>query len=70
MVCNVNRERKVLLKVSSITMYSGQVLPQRTEENGEKSESIVPVSDWIGKTRVTKVNQEQQLRESTFQKFR
>jgi len=58
MVCHVNKERKVLLKVPSITMCSGQVLPQITEENGEKYESIFPDSDWIGITRGPKVNQE------------
>lgn len=58
MICHVNKERKVLLKVSSVTMCSGQALPQRTEENREKFESIVPVSDWIGTIRVPKVNQE------------
>ena len=58
MVRHVNKERKVLLKVSSVTMCSDQLLPQRTEENREKSEPIVPVSDWIETTRVPKVNQE------------
>ena len=47
MTCHVNKERKVLLKVSSVTICSGQALPQRTEENREKFESIFSVSDWI-----------------------
>jgi len=57
MVCHVNKERKVLLKVSSITMCSGQVLTKRTEEIREKSEANVPVSDWIGTNPVPKENQ-------------